>query len=388
MSTRPQPFNLPPGTNRQFQVNGHHYTSLNRSSLPPDIPSYTDMPQSPTPSQLCSRLWSADRYPYLSFSLQFPFVGQWARFATPVSEIQLTHDRYGWHLPRDIQREWKHFEQLIRANAQRISDYLLAKFSELTGLWEVPEKPGSFGYFGVQSTELEARQAIAESIDAFVVYLAYTSFLIALYHYYPQSSSTSHSSLSFRQLIQSTGLNFHPEWLNGLEDSPVAQFRSDPQRVGSIIDVKSCKWLNLVPCMIAANVPIWLHWGCPPFLTANEPRSSWTSLYMPVIDNGPPYSSFPVPVVKDNLLRTGVNLSRIGVNLLRIGVNLSRIGVNLRWTGVKLLPIRIVLTSSHPTSSCIRVLHPIFRLLKNILGNALENPCEPISSAERKETSK
>jgi hypothetical protein len=42
------------------------------------------------------------------------------------------------------------------------------------------EKPGSFGYFDVQSTELEARQAIADSIAAFVAYLAYTSFLIAL----------------------------------------------------------------------------------------------------------------------------------------------------------------------------------------------------------------
>ena len=118
MSTRPQPFNLPPGTNRQFQVNGHHYTSLNRSSLPPDIPSYTDMPQSPTPSQLCSRLWSADRYPYLSFSLQFPFVGQWARFATPVGEIDLTHDRHGWHLPRDTQKQWKNFERQYSTHIQ------------------------------------------------------------------------------------------------------------------------------------------------------------------------------------------------------------------------------------------------------------------------------
>ena len=280
MSTRPQPFNLPPGTN----------PSLNRSSLPPNIPSFGDMPQPPTPSQLCSRLWSADRYPYLSFLLPFPFVGQWARFATPVGEIGLTHDRHGWHLPRDTQKEWKNFEHLIRTKTQHISNYLQRQFSELTGLWEAPQKPSSFGYFGVQSTELEARQAIAQSIDAFVVYMAYTSFLIALYRYYPQPSSTSRSSSSLRQLTQSTGLNFHPEWLNGLEGSPVAQFRSDPQRVGSIIDVRSCKWLDLVPCMIAANVPVWLHWGHPPFLTANEPRSSWTSLYMPVIDIGSPHS--------------------------------------------------------------------------------------------------
>jgi hypothetical protein len=62
----------------------------------------------------------------------------------------------------------------LNANTQRISNYLQGQIS-----------PGLFGYFNVQSTELEARQAIAHSIDAFVVYLAYTSFLIALYRYYP-----------------------------------------------------------------------------------------------------------------------------------------------------------------------------------------------------------
>ena len=82
-STRPQPFSLPLGTSRQFQVGGHLYASLNRSSLPSDIPAYADMPQPPTPSQLCSCLWSADSYPCLSFLLPFPFVGQRARFATP-----------------------------------------------------------------------------------------------------------------------------------------------------------------------------------------------------------------------------------------------------------------------------------------------------------------
>ena len=128
MSTRPQPFNLPPGTN----------PSLNRSSLPPN-PSYTDMPQSPTPSQLCSRLWSADRYPYLSFSLQFPFVGQWTRFATPVGEIDLTHDRHGWHLPPDIQ---KNLEHLVNdKNGPRDVDGNTTGFSSLLTLGIESRKP-------------------------------------------------------------------------------------------------------------------------------------------------------------------------------------------------------------------------------------------------------
>jgi len=75
--------------------------------------------------------------------------------------------------------------------------------------------------------------------------------------------------------------------------SPVAQFRSDPQRVGCIFNVKSCKWLNLVPIMITAKVPIWLFWGQSPFLTSNNLQISWTSFYAPAI-NEPAHSALPV----------------------------------------------------------------------------------------------
>ena len=145
LNTLPQPitaFSLPLGPSHHFQVDRNHYTSLNRSSLPCNLPSYVDMSQSPSPTQLCSRLWSADHYPYLAFSLQFPFVNQWARFATPVD---LIHDHHGWHLPCDTQKEWKNFEHIIWTNAEKISEYLKTWFSEFDGLWDEPEKPGLYG---------------------------------------------------------------------------------------------------------------------------------------------------------------------------------------------------------------------------------------------------
>jgi hypothetical protein len=113
MFIRPQPantFNLPWGPNRRFEVGGHYYTSLNRSSLPINLPSDTAMPQTPSPTQMRSRLWAEDRFPYLAFSLQDPFVGQWGRFSVPSNPIQA---QYGWHLPRDKAKEWKNFEHLI-----------------------------------------------------------------------------------------------------------------------------------------------------------------------------------------------------------------------------------------------------------------------------------
>jgi len=166
------------------------------------------------------------------------------------------------------------------------------RFSEFNGLWDEPAKPGLYGYFSVHSTEAEACQATAASIDAFVIYMAYILFLIALHYYYPASPSTPPPS-SLYKVIQAAGLKLHPEWLRDLEASPVAQFRSDPQRVGCIVDVKSCKWLNLVPVMITAKVPIWLFWGQSPFLTSNDSQISWTSFYAPAI-NEPVHSALPV----------------------------------------------------------------------------------------------
>src|SRR5277367_1366787 len=262
MFTRPQPmtrFDLPWGLNHSFQVDGYHFTSL-CSSLSPNLPSYTEMPQSPSPTQLLRRRpWSADRHPYVAFLLQFPFVGQWARFATPVDRIDLVHDRHGWHLPRDTQKEWKNFEHVIRASAESMSDYLTVQFVELSNLWDVPAKPGLFDYFDVQSTEAEAHQAISKSIDAFLVYMAYISFLFALHYYYPATRNTPYPRSSFQPVIQAIDLRLHPEWLRDLEASPVARFRSDTQRVGSVINVNSCTWLNLVPFMITAKIPIWLY---------------------------------------------------------------------------------------------------------------------------------
>ena len=122
--------------------------------------------------------------------------------------------------------------------------------------------------------------------------MAYISFLIALHYYYPASPSTSLPS-SLYKVIQAAGLKLHPKWLHDLEASPVTQFRSDPQWVGCIVDVKSCKWLNLVPVMITAKVPIWLFWGQSPFLTSNDSQISWTSFYAPAI-NEPAHSALPV----------------------------------------------------------------------------------------------
>ncbi|KAF8960571.1 hypothetical protein BDZ97DRAFT_1760686 [Flammula alnicola] len=165
-----------------------------------------------------------------------------SRFATPADRIQLASDSYGWHLPRDVQKSWKTFKQTTRAVAEKLSCYLMLRSPELHDLSHQPEKPGSYGYFTVHSTEQEARQAI-------------------------------------------TNVSVHPEWFNSLEASIFVDFCPERSCVGSIVDVSSCNWLNLVPYMMKANVLIWLCWGSPPFATSNPEWStqSWTSMFAPTV---------------------------------------------------------------------------------------------------------
>ena len=207
--------------------------SLNRSSLPVNLPSDTAMPPMPSPTQMHSCLWAADCFPYLAFSLQDPFIGQWVWFTVPINPI---HDQFGWHLPHDKAKEWKNFEHLIRASAKHMSKKIKERFPEFNGLWDKPAKPGLYGYSNSCSTEAQACQAIVESDDTFVVYAAYISFLMALCCYYDASSPRL-----FQQLLQASDSKFHPKWLQDLAESPIAQFGPDLRHVRSMVNVKSCR---------------------------------------------------------------------------------------------------------------------------------------------------
>ena len=98
---------------------------------------------------------------------------------------------------------------------------------------------------------------------------AYVSFYIAICRSAgdPARISSSSSTSTHPGWFQRLSLRqsrIHPEWLQLLADSPISDFTSTPQRVGAILNVSRCSWIDLVPNMLRANVPIWLYWGAPP----------------------------------------------------------------------------------------------------------------------------
>ena len=249
----------------EFVIDGHFYTSPNQQQQPPTF-SFGDsesLPDDTSPTQLRKRVWAVHNRPYLPFVLNSPFHGvMTSRFATPPGQIPLEKDKYGYHLPADVAKSWKIFEKscrqaasLLRTSFER--DHPKSFFYCLT-----PAKPSEFGYFKAHDSEDEARSALSKSLDAFVILLAYVSFYIALCSK-RDAVSVSSKPIWF-QVLSDRKDEIHPEWIQLLADSPIADFTTPPQRLGTIVNVSRCSWLNLVPYMIKANVPVWLYWGCPP----------------------------------------------------------------------------------------------------------------------------
>jgi hypothetical protein len=61
-----------------------------------------------------------------------------------------------------------------------------------------------------------------------------------------------------RLLIEKAGV--HPEWVASLQESVVADFSPDI-RVGTIVHMDKCLWLDHIGAMWLARVPIWFYWG-------------------------------------------------------------------------------------------------------------------------------
>jgi hypothetical protein len=254
----------------EFVVDGHYYTSPNQQNQPPTV-SFSDsepLPDNIPPSQLRNRVWAHHHSPYLPFVLKSPFNGcMTSRFATPPEDTPLEKDKYGYHLPVDVARSWKTLEQSCRQVATVLRSAFERNNPKVILNCSIPLKPSEFGYFVAHTSEEKARSALSESLDAFVLLFAYVSFCIAISRAPEDPSSISLSTSTKPRWfldLSDPGSKIHPEFLQRLADSPIADFTTTPQRVGLIINVAQCSWLHLCPYMWRANVPVWFYWGFPP----------------------------------------------------------------------------------------------------------------------------
>ena len=291
--TQPQfksSYNVTFGPPQHILRDGQFYTSTDQSPLPSPIPSLIELPSEPFIKDLRSRLWSLNRYPYLAFILHSPAFGPLMhRFSHFDPSVLTCSSSTGlWHIPKDTAKSWKLFEQLLRLIGEKLQLHFTAENPNIPVIWETPAKPSLYGYFTSHATLEAATVAIKNSIDGFIVYTAYISFLIALC----QCTASIWQGPSIEKLFVKAGIATHLEWISGLLESGIGDFTKMCRRVGSIVNVDQCQWLNLVPYMIQCNVPIWLCWGPQPQPHRNL-RLSWIWHFYP---RDPPTSSPPLPV--------------------------------------------------------------------------------------------
>ncbi|KDR65813.1 hypothetical protein GALMADRAFT_148398 [Galerina marginata CBS 339.88] len=187
-----------------------------RLPLPPRDP----LAQEPRPVNMCFHYWADDRYPYLPFVRTSPFIGPlMSRFANFDSH-RLVKGSVGWHLPHDTGKEWKVFERTLYSTADALLTLFKEKHPEIKCLWTPPKKPSAYGYFDTQKTEKAALAVAKDSIAGFVLYMAYTSFLIGLL----QACGNSWAPQTVADLLEASKSKLHPAWAAELEESGVGVF--------------------------------------------------------------------------------------------------------------------------------------------------------------------
>lgn len=240
---------------RTFIVNDEVFSSPNSSTLP-CIPHFHDsLPEYTMPRDTQQLSWSYNAYPQLAFvPRENRFEGPiFQRLAYTFYNIPMERDGHLWRLSRSVQTQWERLETALIVIASFLIEYSYA-FMPLD--FSTFRLPSQYGCRAV-GEERYARKIAMRCRDAFIPLMSLCSFAISLHLPTQQTSNIGTPSWA-RLLIEKRGL--HPEWVNSLRQSVVADF-SPNTRVGVIVHVGKCQWLSQIKAMLLAEVPVWFYWG-------------------------------------------------------------------------------------------------------------------------------
>jgi hypothetical protein len=200
--------------------------------------------------------------------------------------MPLEHDRFGWHLNYETTKSWKQLEQSLRRIGAHAKDWFYKGSPNVPFFVLIePEVPSKFGYFIAHTTEDAAQSGLRSSLDAFVIYSAYLSFLAALCRF-----------IGLSERFPSWLPKMEPQLLTAFMSSHIVDFSGERKRTGTVIDVLKCGWTSVAKVLLQAKVPIWLYWGDRPLMVT--PRVGWMADHRPqLVDLLPPvqnlFSSLP-----------------------------------------------------------------------------------------------
>src|SRR5882724_6978676 len=225
-----------------FVKSGMIFSSPNVSSLP-TIPSqpgvcFYDSEESLNPQLARTVQWSLNAYPQLAYSqatvqFQGPIL---AHLAHNLNKMPVVPDKTLWRLNSECATSWKCLEDAL----VQISNTLLGEVGVPLPLhFNYFPLPSTKGYLQTHSTSEMAMQSAAKSCDMFMPLMAMCSMAISFVN--SKDCDATNTSWNLRQSL-------------------ITQFRLG-LRLGVIVDVSSCQWLNFTPAMLDSHVPIWYYWG-------------------------------------------------------------------------------------------------------------------------------
>ena len=201
--------------------------------------------------------WSLNAHPFLAyipipcdFDCQLFRCLAYTRYTVPI----VRGSDGLWRLGEELQRWWAQLQQQLSWFSQHLWGMTNVPFPLV---FQVCRLPSSFGWDFAVNDEKYARKLAMRCRDAFVPLIAYTSMAISLHK--PPATSFAAPKWAIELTRK---FKMHPEFTRTLMNSKMGDFVT-VRRVGVIIDVKTCHWLHLVPYLLHANVPVWLHWGVP-----------------------------------------------------------------------------------------------------------------------------
>ena len=172
---------------------------------------------------------------------------------TPGTYLKRTKKSGFWGLKRAIQEDWTLLERNLCAISQRMEVHI-----QLVSLdAERCPLPRSYGYLRVHETRELAEQAIQDSIDGFMVFMGYCSYILLR-----RSGRTLNDTRHQWEIDLSTPPQpfqpLPPEAIQAIKNSEIVDFNLP--RAGLIV-LKSCQFLRDVKLMIKKKMPVYFLWG-------------------------------------------------------------------------------------------------------------------------------
>ncbi|KAI0349115.1 hypothetical protein OH77DRAFT_193670 [Trametes cingulata] len=256
---------LPPRPYRVFTFEGRLYTVINYSPVEwlPGIP-LADPERNLDLRDLRKALWAVNRAPEMAYMLRRSHAdGQFfARLSINSRDLPIAEKDGAWFVLSDVRERWKSLENSLL----HISNVLLERTRNLPEAkfpcdphWPLPRE---MGYLQNHRSLDAAKRALWKSRDALFLLVARCSLAIALAGMLPRQGVNAPPA--WLRILIDAGVT--PTWIDELGQSLIADL-SPGLRVGAFINPLRgpgfTEWVNHVPCMISANLPVYVYWPCP-----------------------------------------------------------------------------------------------------------------------------